>query len=71
MAIKCCYGCKPPKRHAGCHATCPEYIAENKQHTEEREASYRKRVAVQGVYAMRDEAVTKALKHIERKKMHR
>lgn len=25
MRIKCCLGCQPPKRHAGCHSTCPEY----------------------------------------------
>lgn len=21
----CCRYCKPPKRHGGCHDTCPEY----------------------------------------------
>ena len=26
--IKCCYGCVAPKRHIGCHASCPEYRAE-------------------------------------------
>ena len=28
--IKSCTGCVPPKRHLGCHSTCPEYIAEKK-----------------------------------------
>lgn len=23
--FECCYKCVPPKRHSGCHATCPEY----------------------------------------------
>lgn len=61
MAIKCCRDCVPPKRHAGCHATCPEYILENKKHAEERESQYRKRVAIQGACSMRDEAVTKIM----------
>lgn len=26
--IRCCYGCVAPKRHVGCHATCPNYIKE-------------------------------------------
>lgn len=26
--IRCCRDCKPPKRSAECHATCPEYAAE-------------------------------------------
>lgn len=29
--IKCCYGCKPPKRYPGCGSHCPEYIAEKAQ----------------------------------------
>lgn len=26
--IKCCYGCKPPKRYPGCGDHCPEYKKE-------------------------------------------
>ena len=25
--IETCWGCRPPKRHEGCHATCPDHIA--------------------------------------------
>ena len=25
---KCCFGCVAPKRTATCHATCPDYAAE-------------------------------------------
>jgi len=32
--VHCCKDCKPPKRHAACHDTCEEYIAE-KKHIEE------------------------------------
>lgn len=23
--FECCHYCVPPKRHTGCHSTCPEY----------------------------------------------
>lgn len=26
--IQCCKGCAAPKRHVGCHADCPVYLAE-------------------------------------------
>ena len=32
MAIYSCKGCVAPKRYPGCHAVCPEYIAEKDQH---------------------------------------
>lgn len=31
MAIKCCKGCVPPKRHSGCHAKCEQYLKEKEQ----------------------------------------
>ena len=24
--IETCWGCVPPKRHSGCHSTCPDHI---------------------------------------------
>lgn len=30
--ITCCYKCVAPKRHPGCHGTCPEYIKEREEH---------------------------------------
>ena len=27
-----CYHCKPPKRHPGCHATCPNYAEDKKNY---------------------------------------
>lgn len=29
--FECCHYCVAPKRHAGCHSTCPEYIKQRKQ----------------------------------------
>lgn len=31
-----CKNCKPPKRHQGCHSTCPEGLAADKKHKEEK-----------------------------------
>lgn len=33
-----CYRCEPPKRHPGCHATCPEYIEDRKAYDTMKEA---------------------------------
>lgn len=30
-----CNGCVAPKRHRGCHATCPDYIPWNEEHQQE------------------------------------
>ena len=27
MSIETCWGCVPPRRHEGCHSTCPDHIA--------------------------------------------
>ena len=35
MGIECCKDCR--KRHEGCHGSCPEYIAQAKAASEERE----------------------------------
>ena len=37
MKINCCYGCEAPKRHAGCHDTCEEYLAEKNKLEEYKE----------------------------------
>lgn len=33
-----CRYCVPPKRHSGCHATCPDYKEWNEEHQKELEA---------------------------------
>lgn len=32
----CCKNCKPPKRSAGCHSTCKEYLADKAEYDDER-----------------------------------
>lgn len=49
--IRCCNGCKEPKRHIGCHATCPEYIAEKEKHEADREDRAKEREAFYGAYS--------------------
>lgn len=34
--IKCCKKCVPPKRHAACHDSCPEYQAERAAYQREK-----------------------------------
>ena len=36
--ITCCRYCVAPKRHPGCHSTCPEYIKEREEHQRKVEA---------------------------------
>lgn len=36
MAIRCCNGCVPPKRHLNCHSTCKEYIKEKTKWKEDK-----------------------------------
>ena len=37
MAIRCCNGCVPPKRHLACWETCPDYAREKEKHRAEKE----------------------------------
>lgn len=39
--INSCKGCVAPKRYPGCHAVCPEYLADKEEH-ERRKAEYYK-----------------------------
>lgn len=42
-----CYGCKPPKRQPGCHATCPDYIIAKAFHMVEQEEIRKQKEATQ------------------------
>lgn len=63
MAIKCCHGCVAPKRHPGCHSTCPEYIEEKSVHEAQREAAQKAKAVLDGVYASRQRSARKVLRH--------
>lgn len=62
MSVKCCKGCVPPKRHTACWDTCPDYIAEKKEHEEKKEAERKRRDIEMAIYQQRGIAVRKALK---------
>lgn len=62
MAIKCCYGCVPPKRNATCHGTCPDYIREKAVHDAELEAEYKRRSIKSGLIQQQERAVHTASK---------
>lgn len=64
MAIKCCNGCVPPKRHEACWGHCPEYIAEK--------AAYEKRKAeYYGDIQVRSNLIAQQVKSITRAKRSR
>lgn len=60
--IKCCHHCVPPKRHPGCHGTCPDYIEERALYDELKDAADQVKHTQRGIVMQRDEAVRKALK---------
>ena len=41
--FECCHRCKPPKRHPGCHAKCPEYLRAAEAWEKVREAARKER----------------------------
>jgi hypothetical protein len=62
VAIYCCKGCVAPKRYPGCHAVCPEYIAEKAKHDEEQAAIRKKKETQDGLNSMVFVGVEKARK---------
>lgn len=55
-----CKWCKPPKRHPGCHSTCPEYLSEKEEY-DSKMAAYKKKNKTEMDY--RSERVEFAIKH--------
>lgn len=60
MAIRCCHGCIAPKRHPGCHGTCPEYLQEKAVHDAKMEEDYKQRKLQHNLYQQRNDAVYRA-----------
>ena len=49
--FECCHKCKAPKRHTGCHKSCPEYAKAKKEFEEHKETVRLHRyVEQQGLY---------------------
>jgi hypothetical protein len=68
MAIKCCYGCVPPKRNPYCHSTCQEYIAEKAEHEKIKAKHDRENDITGAIMADRSNKVYNALKGLRVKK---
>ena len=60
MAIKCCLGCKPPKRHQACWGHCPEYLAEKTQDDEKKAEEHKRKSISCGIYTERAYKIAKA-----------
>lgn len=41
--VRVCMNCVPPKRYPGCHASCPEYLAEKEEYDRLKAIDYQKR----------------------------
>lgn len=64
--IDCCRGCIAPKRHPGCHGSCPEYIKERAAYDAKKTAYDRQREIEYGLTAQalrRSERAKKARNH--------
>lgn len=62
MAIRCCKGCKPPKRHTACWGTCPDYLKEKAEDSQKKEAAKKFRDEEDMFLASRARARYRALK---------
>lgn len=66
--IYSCKGCVAPKRHPGCHGTCPEYLADKEQHDKEKAEADKKRMVESGLTAQALVGVNRAHKAQRRMK---
>ena len=57
-----CKDCVEPKRHAGCHSECPDYLEQKAKHEERREAIAKERQIQNALYSDRQAKVRKAYK---------
>lgn len=62
MAIYSCKDCVAPKRYPGCHAVCPEYLAEKEQHDKEKEIIAKKKYIYDGLNAQAVSSIYRAQK---------
>jgi hypothetical protein len=52
-----------PKRHPGCHGSCPEYLKEKAEYDARAAEDYKRRHLIQDLNDQRYRAVTRATKH--------
>lgn len=61
--IKCCHYCVAPKRHPGCHGTCPEYLEEKAEHTRRKAIEDKKKFVGISVQTQKSDGVRRALRN--------
>ena len=62
MNFTCCRYCVAPKRHPGCHGTCPEYIKQREEYEQFKAIRDKQNFVSQSIGLQRRYAVNKALK---------
>lgn len=62
MHFECCYKCKAPKRHPGCHDHCEEYAEARAKLDALKAEESRQRAIRQGVHDQQARNVERALK---------
>jgi hypothetical protein len=68
MAIYACKGCVAPKRYPGCHAVCPEYLAQKEQHDKEKAEAFKKKHIYDGLNAQAVSSIYRSQKIAKRLK---
>lgn len=66
--IYSCKGCVAPKRHPGCHSTCPEYLADKERHDKEKADADKKKMVEAGLTSQTFVGVNRAHKAQRRMK---
>lgn len=64
--IRCCRGCKPPKRNPYCHTNCPEYLKEKAEWEELRQKDEQQKQIDYELDSQREKAVYTAKKRWRR-----
>ena len=64
--IYSCKDCVAPKRHPGCHGSCPEYLAEKAEYDRIKAISDKQRDIACAIIVSRGNKVEKALKNRKR-----
>ena len=67
--IYSCKGCVAPKRFPGCHASCPEYLANKTEHDKIKAKLDLERDISMGIYIDHSKKVYKAMKGRRSKKI--
>ena len=66
MAIYSCKGCVAPKRYPGCHAVCPEYLAQKEQHDKDKAVMDQKKYIADGLNSQAMSGIYKAQMNAKR-----